>query len=144
MRRHLPGARPSAPNGAYGGRGSPPRPRGRHRTRNLRLGSRAGIPRLPPGIGQLLTRAPLSITELSRVTGIGRNAIYGEIRRGCLAARKAPGGAWGWEQVWSIEWDEAARWKAVYMADESRLKGRREGNHAAHKGAAIGTEKAKQ
>lgn len=91
-----------------------------------------------------MTRHPYSITDLSRHTGIGRNAIYGEIRRGCLAAVKAPGGAWGNERVWSIEWLEVERWKAAYLADESRLKGRREGNHAAHKGAAIGTEKAKQ
>lgn len=81
-----------------------------------------------------MTRAAYSITELSRHTGISRKVIYAEIRRGCLAAAKAPGGAWGNEQVWSIEWLEVERWKAVYLPDKSRLIGRREGNHAAHKG----------
>jgi hypothetical protein len=65
----------------------------------------------------VITR-PFSITELSRVSGIGRLTIYLEIQRGCIKARRLPGGGkYGYDEWWGIEPAEARRWMNAYLAE---------------------------
>ena len=86
---------------------------------------------------------PLSITELSRVTGVAPNLIYAEIARGCLTATRCPGGgAWGFQVAWSVEPREAKRWEIAYKSNQRGRPGQRGGqqpgfrrvDHAVHRG----------
>jgi hypothetical protein len=67
----------------------------------------------------------LSVTDLSRISGVTRLTIYREIARGCIEATRVNGGASGCEHVYGICRDEAHRWMRVYT--------RRQRNHIPHR-----------